>query len=367
MSKYIVIILIYIHSILHLLGFSKGYKLFEINKLSREINKTEAWCWLIVAVLFMFTALLYSVKKKLWWMTAFIAVIFSQTLIILNWEDAKYGSIINIFILIIAILAYTHWSFYSSFNDEVKSNISQKTFKPEEILSESDISHLPELIKKYIHYTGVIGKPKVNNFKIEFSGNIRKNNESNWMPFTSIQYNFLETTTRLFFMKAKMKHLPVTGFHCFRNGKASMDIRLFSLFTVQYQSGKEMEISETVTFFNDMCCMAPASLIDKRIKWLETNGNKIKASFTNNDITITSWLYFNDAGELIDFISNDRYAVTEEIILRKNPWSTPLKNYKLINERKLPTSAQTIYKYENEDFCYGNFNLLTAEYNCKYS
>lgn len=60
---------------------------------------------------------------------------------------------------------------------------------------------------------------------------------------------FAKATTRLFFMKAVMKGLPVSGLHSFKNGVAFMDIRLLSLFKVQFQSGKEMGIAETVTFF----------------------------------------------------------------------------------------------------------------------
>lgn len=93
-----------------------------------------------------------------------------------------------------------------------------------------------------------------------------------------------------------------------------------------------MGIAETVTFFNDMCCMAPATLIDPRIKWLETDDNKVRASFTNNGITIYAWLYFNEKGELINFISNDRYAADAG---KNLPWSTPLKEYKEINGYRL--------------------------------
>lgn len=49
-------------------------------------------------------------------------------------------------------------------------------------------------------------------------------------------------------MKASMNGLPVAGFHSFKGGDAFMDIRLFSIFKVQYQSGAEMGIAETVTF-----------------------------------------------------------------------------------------------------------------------
>lgn len=163
-------------------------------------------------------------------------------------------------------------------------------------------------------------------------------------------------------MNALMKHLPVAGYHSYKNGVAIMGIRLLSMFKVQYWEGEEMNISETVTFFNDMCCMAPATLIDNRIKWLEVNVNKGNASFTNNHLTIFAWLYFNDKGMLENFISKDRYDYDAG---RKLPWATPLKDYKEINGYKLARYADAIYKYTDKDFCYGTFNLNNIEYNCK--
>jgi hypothetical protein len=185
------------------------------------------------------------------------------------------------------------------------------------------------------------------------------------MPFASEQYNFMDNPTRLFFMKATMNRLPVAGYHRFKNGRASMDIRLLSLFKVQYQSGAEMDVSETVTFFNDMCCMAPATLIDKRIQWLETDGNKTKASFTNNGVAISAWLHFNDAGELINFISEDRYAAGDNNTMTRLPWSTPLKEYKNIAGYRLPGYAEAVYRYPKGELVYGIFKTTNIEYNCK--
>jgi hypothetical protein len=184
------------------------------------------------------------------------------------------------------------------------------------------------------------------------------------MPFTSEQYNFVNPAVRLFFMKASMKHLPVAGFHSYKNGIAFMDIRLLSLFKVQYQDGKEMGIAETVTFFNDMCCMAPATLIDNRISWTEVDSNIVNALFTNNGITISARLHFNAKGELINFISGDRYADTDDG-MKKLQWSTPLKDYKNINGYRLAGYADAVYKYPTSDLCYGNFRLTSIEYNVK--
>ena len=129
------------------------------------------------------------------------------------------------------------------------------------LLTEADIQHLPVPMQNYIRLSGSIGKPKVMHFKAEFDGKIRKDEQSEWMPFTCEQHNFMAVPSRLFFMDARMKGLPVAGYHHYKNGTAVMDIRLLSLLRVQYAEGNEMDISETVTFFNDMCCMAPATLI----------------------------------------------------------------------------------------------------------
>lgn len=163
-----------------------------------------------------------------------------------------------------------------------------------------------------------------------------------------------------------MQRFLVAGYHRFENGEAFMDIPVGPLlFRVQYQSGKEMGIAETVTFFNDMCCMAPATLIDRRIKWLEVKGNTVRAAFTNNGITISAWLYFNDTGELVNFVSDDRYAANGDGSVRKLRWLTPLKEYRERGGHRLAGYAETIYSYPEGDLIYGTFRLADVEYNCK--
>jgi len=142
-----------------------------------------------------------------------------------------------------------------------------------------------------------------------------------------------------------------------------MDIRVLSLLKVQYEKSREMGIAETVTFFNDMCCMAPGSLIDKRIKWSEADSLKVKAEFTNNNISISAWLIFNEKGELVNFISDDRYAFDEKYGMLKLRWSTPMKDYRQVDGYRLATHAETIYSYPDRDLCYGIFGLQHISYN----
>lgn len=240
-----------------------------------------------------------------------------------------------------------------------------KTIK-NEILTDEDIQHLPGIVKKYLHYSGSVGKEKVLNFRAEFEGGIRSGSGEEFMPLRSVQYNFTDNPARLFYIVAKKNGIPAKGIHIYNNQKAIMLIKIFGLFTVVDAKGKEMDQGETVTLFNDMCFMAPASLIDKNIEWKEVDNKTVDAKFLNGNITISATLYFNEEGELINFLSNDRFETTDGKNYQNYPWLTPVTQYSNVNGYRLPSHAKLIYKHPDEDFCYGEFKLKNIEYNCKY-
>lgn len=359
--KLFILFLFIVHGLIHLLGFVKGFGFTEVKQLTQEISKPAGATWLITSILFLLAALLSALKINHWWWIAYLAILISQILIFTSWQDAKFGTIANVILLVFTIIGMYTFQYHAQYKNDVKNNLRESAISKIDLLSENDLTPLPEPIKKYLRYTGCVGKPKVHNFKIKFAGKIRKNENEAWMEFNSEQYNFMENSTRLFFMKAVMKGLPVAGYHCYLNGLAFMDIRLLSIFKVQFQDGAEMNVAETVTFFNDMCCLAPATLIDSRIQWEQVNEKQVDAAFTNNGITIHAHLFFNENGELINFKSNDRYNYDAGARL---PWSTPLKNYKLINGYKLAHYADAVYTYDRGDVCYGTFEMTDAEYNC---
>lgn len=230
-----------------------------------------------------------------------------------------------------------------------------------DLLTEADLQHLPQPVQRYLKYVGVLSKPKVKNVCIVFEGEMREKGKD-WFPFTTVQYNFFEEPTRLFFMKAKMFGTTVSGYHHYIKANAVMDIRLFGLFSIVKKSGDEMNKAETVTLFNDMCLTAPATLIDKRIRWEPIDSSCAKAIFTNHGISISAMLYFNDKGQLVDFVSNDRTAVSE---MKQYPFSTPCSNYKNFNGYNIMSEGDAVWHYPEGKFTYGKFILKEIEYNGK--
>ncbi len=363
MYRYLFIFVTLLHSLINFMGFAKAFNYANFSQLTKEISKPMGVLWCVTATLFVLCVILFLFKKDVWVYFALIAILFSQYLIVNNWQDAKFGTIANVIILLFIIIGIFQMNFKNEYRNEVKIGLLQTKNIPKKLLTDAMIKDLPEPVQKYIRFANCIGKPMVNNFSVNFSGKIRSHENPVWMYLTSEQYNFIPSPTRLFYLDTTMKNLPVAGFHCYKAGIAYMDIRLLSLLKVEFQKGDVMNVSETVTFFNDMCVMAPATLIDQRIEWLVVENNKVKASFTSNGITISAWLYFNEKGEMVNFVSEDRSALLANGQTMKLKWSTPMRDYKTINGHKLARYAEAIYTYPDGDFTYATFTLKDIEYN----
>ena len=331
--RWIFFFILITHALIHLLGFLKAFQLAEINQLTQSISKPLGVLWLLALILFLASAIQLISNHNLWWITALAAVILSQVLIILFWQDAKFGTIANIIILLSVIAGYGFWSFENIFNNDVTVRLETSSKIEKNPLIEKDIEHLPLPVQKYLRYAGVINKEKVNNVRIVFDVEMREKGKD-WFKATSVQYNFFDEPTRLFFMKGKMFGMTVPGYHRYVEANAMMDIRLFGLFTIVKQSGEIMNKTETVTLFNDMCLMVPATLIDKRIQWEPIDSLTTKAIFTNRGISISATLHFNELGQLINFTSDDRTAISD---MKKYRFSTPVTDYKNVNGINVPT------------------------------
>lgn len=351
-------IILFAHGFIHFMGLAKAYDIGNMAQFSKDIPKPMGVLWLVTGLLFVGSAILHLMKKGSWPTLAIAAVVVSQVLIVFAWTDAKYGTIANGIIFIAATIAFGSQHFENGYRKDVLETLGT-TEAIDRPITEKDLEPLPSIVQRYLHYVGAIGKPKVFNVKISFEGEMRDKGKD-WFPFTSEQHNFFGNPTRLFFMKAKVKGIPTNGYHSYKKGGASMRIKLLSLFTVAHEDGAQMFPTETVTFFNDLCLFAPAALIDPRITWEVLDDLSVKASFTTNNTVIMATLYFNEQGQLINFISNDRYSVSE---MKTYPFSTPTKNYKNINGYNLPTYGEAIWHYPDGEFVYGKFNVKSVEYN----
>lgn len=268
-------------------------------------------------------------------------------------------TLISLAALLTATLLIAGWKFRNAYEKDVTAGIERALRLEPALITEANLAHLPEPVRRYLIYVGVVGQPKVVSMKAVFKAEMRSKSQD-WFTLEVEQHNFFDQKERFFFLRAKVKGLPTIGYHKYTRGEASMRIKLLGLIPVVSVDGDSLFTAETVTFFNDMCFLAPATLIDKRIKWQEIDSSTVRATFSNLSTSIEAVLHFNQEGQLIKFVSDDRYDVNEKQRFR---FSTPLSQFKKMSGYMLPTYGEAIWHYPEGPFAYGKYTLKQITYN----
>lgn len=241
-------------------------------------------------------------------------------------------------------------------NDVVACFDRQKTETRQ--ITTADLERLPEPVARYLEYCGWLGKNIPRNFYLTLEGkfSLKPGKE---MKVKSAQYNWLKRQpARLFYMRNPL----ISGYHCYNEKGASMLIKLFGRFKVAYEAGPEMDQAELVTFLNDLCLAVPGALIDAPIEWKTIDNQTVKATISQYGNTVSATLHFNEKFELINFTSNDRYAVVDGES-EKIPWSTPFRDYVEFNGIKLPSYGEAIWHYPDHNFTYAKMHVKDVRWN----
>jgi len=248
------------------------------------------------------------------------------------------------------------------FQLRIREEFLRQSLKPAKAIALEELEHLPAPVQKYLVYSGAVGKSNPQNVRIEFEAEMYRKPGDSPMKATSVQYNFFGSYTRIFLMKASKMLIPFKAKHIYSDQQATFQVKLAGLFNIVDLKGEELTKAETVTVLNDLCLFAPAGLADKRLSWREIDPLSCEVTLCNGSYTVSATLYFNQQGELVNFISDDRSALQDDGTIKSARWSTPVNNYMEIEGRMIPVYGETIWHYPEGDFTYGKFRLKQIQY-----
>jgi hypothetical protein len=227
-------------------------------------------------------------------------------------------------------------------------------------LTAADLEGLPDPVRRYIQRSGAVGRPRPQNMRVVMDATMyRKPGQP--MRARSVQYTFFDQPTRLFLMDARMFGLPVRALHVYRQAQATFTVRVASTVNMVNLRGQEISATETVTVLNDMCLMAPGSLVDPRLAWDSADDRSATVTFTNGLHVVTAILEFNDSDELVDFWSDDRPDSSTGTFVPMR-WSTPVSEYRDLDGRHVLHRGGAVYHRPDGPFTYGEFTMRSIQY-----
>lgn len=257
----------------------------------------------------------------------------------------------------VAVGLYAWSSSLSRAFDQRRSAAAAVPLTEPHVLTEDDLDHLPDPVRRYIALTGSIGRPVVTEIDMHFDAIMYDAPGAPGMAGPVVQYERFDTPDRLFFMKTTMKGLPVAVLHDFNRDQATMRVRIAGMANVVNIAGPQLTRTETVTILNDLAFFAPSRLIDPRLSWTAVDNRQAKVAFTLGPNTVSADLIFNDAGELVDFVSEDRGMLEKDGSLRLARWNTPLAQYREFDGWRLASEGDAIWHLPEGPFTYGHLRL----------
>jgi hypothetical protein len=265
-------------------------------------------------------------------------------------------------VALLGFFAYGPGSLRARYDRDVANGLAHGAAAPP--VTEGDLAPLPAAVQRYLRLAGVVGQPRVKNYRAHFRGRIRGGPDKPWMPLQVEQTSFTDPAGRLFFMNATMFGLPVIGLHRYVGPSATMQVKILGAFPVVTAAGPSMDMAETVTLFNDMSLIAPATLLDPAITWGEAGVDTVHATFTNAGHTIRAALVFNPAGELVDFVSDDRNAASPDgKSYTTQRWTTPVRDYRAFGAHRLFSNGEARWHAAAGEYAYLEIEMLDVTYN----
>lgn len=360
--RYVFAFILFIHGIIHIMGFIKAFQSSDSIKPTQSVSKPIGFLWLFVYVLFMVATLFYLFEENWWFVLAFTAVIVSQVLIIIYWKVAKFGSIANLVILVVSIVAYSSYQFSEMIEKEsieLLQNIEEANNSDD---NKNRVEDLPLIVQKWLNNSGAIDKGEKRVVHLEQIGEMRNEPKSKWMPFLANQY--INTINPGFLWTAKVQAMPfvtIYGRDKLINGKGEMLIKLSTLVTIENEKENEKIDSGAMLRFLSEICWVPSVALNDCIKWEAINSTSAKATLIINNKSVAGVFNFNDEGEILSFETNRYYGGEKEA--KQEQWVVKMLSYKTFNAIKIPNKCKVIWKLAEGDFNWLNLEVTDMDYN----
>ena len=355
-------VFVLLHALIHSLGFIKGFELKEVKELTLPISKPQGVVWLLATILFLTYGVLHVLNSKYAWLAGLVAVVLSQVLIVLFWKDAKFGTLPNSIILAVSVFSFGHYSFQKIIQRETLQLLEKNSLRASRTMNESDSSHLPDCVKKWLKNTGAIGKPFISYGKVTQIAEMQmKPGQDNWLNAAAIQYTTIDAPAFIWSVDVRMNSLlSFQGRDKFDDGKGEMVIKINSLFNIVSERGEKLDEGTLQRYLGEMVWF-PSLAMSPYIAWEEIDANTAKATMSYKGTSGSGTFHFNSDGDVTKY-SALRYK-GNETAAKRHQWEMNILAYKIFEGIKVPAKMTSTWKLDDQDWTWLKMEVTDIAYN----
>jgi len=223
------------------------------------------------------------------------------------------------------------------------------------VVTEEDLSGLPDPISRWLRWSGVIGRPYPETVRLQQEGRFRMAPDQRWAPIVADQYYTLAPPELIWRVRMTMfPGLFVRGVDSLEGGRGRITIKLMGLFPIADMRGEAFDQGVLLRYLQEIVWF-PFAALGESITWEVIDDTSARAVLHADDLDVEGVFHIDAQGQVTEF-SAIRYADEKpEPVLR--PWRVPMSDYGTFDGIRVPTHGLGIWVREDGEFVYADLTI----------
>jgi hypothetical protein len=227
------------------------------------------------------------------------------------------------------------------------------------VVTEEMLAGLPEPVRRYLRYTGVVGKPFSAIIRLHQKGWMRLGPGPPWMPLDAEEHYSVQAPG---FVRAGVLHWGPLAVgrarDMYAGGRGRMLVKVASLWPVVNASGEKVDRNGMTRYVSEMIWF-PAAFLVGHVSFQAVDDSSAQVTLTDHGQTATGTLFIDQQGRLTDFVA-ERYRTPDAS--SPDTWSTPITGHGEFEGLRLPVRGPAIWKLTEGDFAYIEVTITELHY-----
>lgn len=243
---------------------------------------------------------------------------------------------------------------------DVESLVADSASPPGGLITEDMLLSLPEPVRRYLTYTGVVGRPFVGTVRLTQAGRIQPDVGQPWFGLQAQQHYSVRPPGFVWDATVRMGPFPVVrGRDMYREGEGRMLIKALGLLPIVDAGGPEMDQASMMRYLSEMVWF-PTAFLGNNVSFEPVDDRSARVTLTDGGQTANAVMLFDETGKLVEFVAERWYIAHGESTLER--WAVTVAEYGELAGLRLPVRGGAVWKLADGDVEYIDVTVTELQY-----
>lgn len=277
---------------------------------------------------------------------------------VLKWTAASVGLAIS---AALSALLFGYARFNQLVRRDVDRLFAQQRMAAEAVVTAEMLGDLPEPVRRYLTYAGIVGKTMVRSVHLQQKGKMRLGADQPWIPLDAEVHYTVEPPGFVWTGTMHLRPLPLARARdMYLDGHGAMLVKAGSLVPVVDARGPELDHGALMRYLDEMMWF-PTAFLGDNVSFEPVDDTSARVTLTDRGRTVSGMMYFDVEGRLTNVVAQQYRTVGGGYEL--TTWSTPVVAYGEFEGLRLPVRGKGVWKLPGLDLEYVDLTVTDLRYN----